>query len=162
MSSDVLATEDGQWGFGCCCNPAGRVIALLALRPGPDGVVGLCSASLAETLAGWLQRFVFRDDVTIRVRNDLAALGHIGTEASAGGVSGLSYSVQGIEEVNAVQALPGEAFHAAELQRGICWLHPESSAQFLPQMLGFEAIGALSFRKGCYPGQEIIARTRYL
>jgi folate-binding protein YgfZ len=37
-----------------------------------------------------------------------------------------------------------------------------TSGAFLPQMLGLQAIGALSFSKGCYPGQEVIARTRHL
>ena len=42
------------------------------------------------------------------------------------------------------------------------WIGPPSSEQFLPQSLGLEAIGGLSHRKGCYPGQEIIARVHYL
>lgn len=33
--------------------------------------------------------------------------------------------------------------------------------QFVPQMVNFDAIGAISFRKGCYPGQEIVARSQY-
>jgi folate-binding protein YgfZ len=34
--------------------------------------------------------------------------------------------------------------------------------EFVPQMANFEQLGAVSFHKGCYPGQEIIARTQYL
>jgi folate-binding protein YgfZ len=34
--------------------------------------------------------------------------------------------------------------------------------QFLPQMIGLDAIGGVSFDKGCYAGQEIVARSRYL
>ncbi len=43
---------------------------------------------------------------------------------------------------------------AAEIQRA-------TVDQFLPQMLGYDTSGAVSFRKGCYTGQEIIARTHY-
>ncbi len=42
------------------------------------------------------------------------------------------------------------------------WLGAETSEKFIPQMLGYEQIGAVSFSKGCYPGQEIVARARYL
>ncbi|HTH94553.1 MAG TPA: folate-binding protein [Rhodocyclaceae bacterium] len=34
--------------------------------------------------------------------------------------------------------------------------------QFIPQMINYEAVGGVSFKKGCYPGQEIVARTQYL
>lgn len=40
-------------------------------------------------------------------------------------------------------------------------VHRETRNQFLPQSLNLEAWGGLSYSKGCYPGQEIIARTRY-
>src|SRR5690606_24488531 len=33
---------------------------------------------------------------------------------------------------------------------------------FVPQMVNFELVGGVSFRKGCYPGQEVVARTQYL
>ena len=34
--------------------------------------------------------------------------------------------------------------------------------QFVPQMINFELVGGVNFRKGCYPGQEIVARSQYL
>ena len=41
------------------------------------------------------------------------------------------------------------------------WLLPATSGRFLPQMLGMEHLGGLSYAKGCYPGQEVIARVHY-
>ncbi len=55
-----------------------------------------------------------------------------------------------------------EEWRVAELRLGITWLSPPTSGEFLPQMLGFEELGAVNYRKGCYPGQEIVARTHYL
>ena len=51
---------------------------------------------------------------------------------------------------------------ADELRAGVTWLGPGSSERFIPQMLGFDELDAVSFSKGCYPGQEIVARARYL
>jgi len=45
---------------------------------------------------------------------------------------------------------------------GIPWITAATSDQFVAQMINWDAIGGISFSKGCYPGQEIVARTRYL
>lgn len=49
-----------------------------------------------------------------------------------------------------------------DIQSGIPVILPETQEAFLPQMINLDAIGGVSFKKGCYPGQEIVARTRYL
>ena len=48
-----------------------------------------------------------------------------------------------------------------DIQAGIPWLTPETSEKFLPQMLNLDLMEALDYQKGCYPGQEIIARLHY-
>jgi folate-binding protein YgfZ len=45
---------------------------------------------------------------------------------------------------------------------GIPWLTIETSEEFIPQMLNIDKLGGISFNKGCYTGQEIVARTHYL
>lgn len=45
---------------------------------------------------------------------------------------------------------------------GIPYITPETQEQFVPQMANLDLIGGISFDKGCYPGQEIVARTHYL
>ena len=49
-----------------------------------------------------------------------------------------------------------------EIHAGIPMILPQTQEQFTPQMANFEAIGGVSFNKGCYTGQEIVARTQYL
>jgi folate-binding protein YgfZ len=48
------------------------------------------------------------------------------------------------------------------IRNGIPVITSATQDQFVPQMLNMEIIGAVSFNKGCYPGQEIIARTQHL
>ena len=60
------------------------------------------------------------------------------------------------------EAARQDKWKISELQQGITWLNLKNSGQFLPQMLGFDQLGAVNFRKGCYPGQEIVARIHYL
>lgn len=48
-----------------------------------------------------------------------------------------------------------------EIKQGISWIESASSGKYVPQMLNLEHLGALHFKKGCYPGQEVIARVQY-
>jgi hypothetical protein len=169
LSADIDAIAIGAAGFACCCNPAGRVLALLLVMPLEDRFMLVLSADLAEEIRAWLGRFVLRADVQMAARNDLfvATGGAAAVSRAAHGpvapVAGLSYVLLD-EPFPDLEPEKGGGHHwkAEELQRGVCWLDGVTSGQFLPQMLGFERIGALSFRKGCFPGQEVIARTRYL
>jgi hypothetical protein len=49
-----------------------------------------------------------------------------------------------------------------EIQAGVPRITAATQEEFVPQMANFELIGGVSFQKGCYPGQEIVARTQYL
>jgi tRNA-modifying protein YgfZ len=49
-----------------------------------------------------------------------------------------------------------------DIRAGIAWITPATQEQFVAQMTNFELIGGVDFKKGCYPGQEIVARTQYL
>lgn len=51
---------------------------------------------------------------------------------------------------------------AARLAAGEPSVRGDAAGQFVPQMLNLDLVDGLSFSKGCYPGQEIVARTRYL
>ena len=54
------------------------------------------------------------------------------------------------------------AWRSLDIAAGIPLITAATSEAFVPQMVNFEMIGGVSFKKGCYPGQEIVARTHYL
>jgi len=54
------------------------------------------------------------------------------------------------------------AWRALDIQAGIPLVVQATQEQFVPQMINFEVLGGVNFRKGCYPGQEIVARSQYL
>jgi folate-binding protein YgfZ len=49
-----------------------------------------------------------------------------------------------------------------EIVNGIAFVSPATQDQLVPQMANMELVGAVNFKKGCYPGQEVVARTQYL
>ncbi|MES2997975.1 MAG: folate-binding protein [Pseudomonadota bacterium] len=58
--------------------------------------------------------------------------------------------------------LPINNWHLWDIEAGIPMIYPETIGQFTPHQLNYPAIGGVSLNKGCYIGQEIIARTHYL
>ncbi|AIY41994.1 Folate-dependent protein for Fe/S cluster synthesis/repair in oxidative stress [Collimonas arenae] len=63
---------------------------------------------------------------------------------------------------NKLQALDAQAWRLSDIQAGIPQVTLATQEQFVPQMINFEVIGGVNFKKGCYPGQEIVARSQYL
>jgi folate-binding protein YgfZ len=49
-----------------------------------------------------------------------------------------------------------------DIRAGIPFVQPATLEAFVPQMLNFEIIDGVNFKKGCYPGQEVVARMHYL
>jgi folate-binding protein YgfZ len=55
-----------------------------------------------------------------------------------------------------------QAWHLAAIHAGVPQITPPTQEQFVPQMVNLELLGGVNFKKGCYPGQEIVARSQYL
>lgn len=58
-------------------------------------------------------------------------------------------------------ALPSPAWAWLEVMAGVPRIQAATADQFVPQMVNFELLGGVNFQKGCYPGQEIVARSQY-
>lgn len=63
---------------------------------------------------------------------------------------------------NTTTAVNADAWLGLDILAGIPWLNTETTEKFVPQMLNLDKLNAISFEKGCYTGQEIVARTHYL
>lgn len=172
ISADVLALANHESTFACYCEPKGRVLALFLVCSVDTGYYVILSSTLAQSVVDRLKIYIMRSDVKIEQLTNSAVTGlqeNVSPELGAGSafaipVPGSSHwlAISPSNTVPDIDTTLCEAWKVSELQRGITWLNPQTSGQFLPQMLGFDQIGAVNFRKGCYPGQEIVARTHYL
>ena len=54
-----------------------------------------------------------------------------------------------------------DAWHWLDVQSGIVTIEAGTVDRFVPQMVNFELVGGVDFQKGCYPGQEVVARSQY-
>ena len=59
------------------------------------------------------------------------------------------------------EALAAELWHWGEVHAGIATITEPTVEAFVPQMLNYESVGGVNFKKGCYPGQEVVARSQF-
>lgn len=136
LTSDV-SQLDGSPSLSAWCNPKGRVIALCRARRSGDGFRLALPAAIAEAVRERLLIFRFRSRVEIDVEDATAA--DLGVE----------------------DGLDDAAWRQRLIEEGIPYIGDAQSEEFTPHMLNLDLLDAVSFDKGCYPGQEIVARTHY-
>lgn len=148
--------------------------AKATLRDAADTRVqlGLAGPAAAAVLANWFDalpggpyRKVDADAGTL-IR--LADTGDSGG-ALAAGVARYVWiaDVQTLEDAwptlaGVLQPAGANAWTLAGIRAGVPVITPATQEKFVPQMINFEAVGGVNFQKGCYPGQEIVARSQYL
>jgi folate-binding protein YgfZ len=186
LMNDVAALAVGEWQWNGWLTAKGRVVALFALlRAADDAYRLLLPDHPAGALRDALARFVFRSRVRLAVDDSLACLAgfpaggaadatprHAVAEAE-GGLLRLDFGGEGgarhlwLAPVSSPIVAPGDprvdaAWREADLIHGLPRLGPAQVEAWTPQMLSLERLRAFSLKKGCYPGQEIVARTHYL
>jgi folate-binding protein YgfZ len=166
LSADIAALEDGQSTFAAYCSPQGKVFGLLLIGRQKDHYMVIGSAQLLPSIVQRLRIYIFRSKVEIEPLDNMQVCGLLPSQPDdpaspvlAPGDMPLSYAV-----VSGGTQDDGETgrWRHSELSHGVAWLDVNTTEKFIPQMLGYDQIGAVSFTKGCYPGQEIVARTHYL
>ncbi len=138
-------------------NPQGRVIAILRLLAGPDGgVLAVLPQGLAPLVATRLKRFVLRAKVVIEDCSDSHAVYGLqeGEQRSLQVLGPGQPAPEGI-------AMTAADWQARDIALGLPQVYPATSEQFVAQMLNLDLVEGISFTKGCYTGQEIIARAHY-
>ena len=177
--NEVAALAPGHWQWNGWLTPKGRVVVLFALlKLDTETLWLLLPDADPAAFAIQLQRFVFRSKVVIAARADLPVSGTFAMPMHAVGSSfagdavtwvELDFAGEGGERTlriggNAASQSPGEMGHwaAFDLAHGLPRLSESQSAQWTPQQLSLDRLRAYSVKKGCYPGQEIVARTHFL
>lgn len=182
--NDVAALRDGDWHWNGWLTPKGRVIALFALlRIDADTLWMIVPDADADALVERLRRFVFRSKVGLSVRDDVRVAGRLRASDLASGnhwagdpATAIELDLSGrLDADHAGRSLrlgPGvdaesdpaalEAWRRTDLAHGWPRLDASQSEQWTPQQLSLDRLQAYSVKKGCYPGQEIVARTHFL
>jgi folate-binding protein YgfZ len=169
FGSDLHALGIGAWQWSTWLDPQGRVRALLQIaRTGEQRLLLLLRGGRAQPLAEALRRYVFRSHVAIeaqapRALSD-AAPAPEGSMTGSGDDIVLGCGDYGLHIAAAAGGTAnsdGQAWRWPAIRAGHPWLPDAALDTLLPPALSLERLGAVSFAKGCFPGQEIAARLHY-
>ena len=176
--NDVAGLPVGHWQWNGWLTPKGRLVALFALLKRDEQALWLLLPDVDPTeLAIALQRFVFRSKVTFESHADLVVSGIFSQPTSASNAQIAEIEPGRIEldmgaagGPRALRIGPGvgpagdgsDRWAAFDLEHGLPRLPPSQAGQWTPQQLSLDRLRAYSVKKGCYPGQEIVARTHFL
>jgi hypothetical protein len=169
LSADVENLAIGASSLAGLHNPQGRVIAILALlRTTPDEVLAVLPRQLCATVEQRLRKYILRAKVKIEdLTRSFTVLGSP-SGASAADILRLPWGDRWLLLVPAdrLGEFAGklnspEDWKRADIAAGLPMVYPATSETFVAQMLNLDLLGGIAFDKGCYTGQEVIARAHY-
>ncbi len=132
LTADLAGLGPGEARLAAWCSAQGRVLCVVTVAAGQEGFDLTLPAELVADVIHRLRRYVLRARVSLEAQSIDSTAG-VGPDEELAGV-----------------------------RSGLPEIYPGTSEQWIPQMLNLDLLGAIGFSKGCYPGQEIVTRTRHL
>ncbi|HEX3603241.1 MAG TPA: hypothetical protein VHU43_04060 [Steroidobacteraceae bacterium] len=189
ISNDAQRLAENIPVFAAYSNPQGRVLALIYLLPHSSGVAAILPREVLQPTLERMRKYVLRAKVRIEDAGDsLVVAGRFGAqpEPAPGFVErdGIGTAPVGRDQnrcwiigaPGTIEAVAGttdapdaassarfeQAWRLADIRAGLPQVYAATSEAFVAQMLNLDLLDGISFSKGCYTGQEIIARTQHL
>jgi len=185
LTNDIN-TATAAWQYSGYCNPKGRLLSLFKLWQHENTIYALLAKDSVEAITKRLKMYVMRSKVDISVsehkcygvigdKSKLAKL--INTSDLSDQLDNEQYSFysNGSEHVlsfgdrflcvvpNIENDHPNKGqWQTQNILNGLPEVSASSTELFIPQMLNLDILGGINFKKGCYTGQEIVARMHYL
>jgi hypothetical protein len=190
LTQDVQQLDERNARLAGYCTAKGRLLASLVLwRAGSDELLLACSADVLPATLKRLSMFVLRAKCKLSDASALVALhglvgpaamawlganaplsawqrtdvagGHAIRLPDAAGLARYLLTMPSDGVAPPLSALSPEAWQWLEVSSGVARIVGATVEQFVPQMVNFELVGGVNFQKGCYPGQEVVARSQY-
>lgn len=182
LTIDVQRLTHDQHGLTAWCDAKGRALCTLRILPVDAGYLLILPTDLAATISRRLRMYVLRAQVDISdvtAQWALSGILHASTDKTlpangavvhdaAGYTLGLdtgngpgALRLRHTQELDGADPLSDNRWQLAAVDAGLPELSAATSGLFVPQMLNLHRLGGIEFDKGCYPGQEVIARLHY-
>ena len=164
FSNDINTLEEGVVQLNAYCQHQGKIIALIWVMKNKKSFYLSFPMDLADVIVKRLSMFKMMSDVAIvDVTNELVQLGMIDEDLKGAFKLNNQQSVTLVESVDGLELANENSWEKACIENGVAEVTLDTSEQFVPQLLNLDIdeVG-VSFTKGCYPGQEVVARLHYL
>ena len=169
FTSDLCAISDGGWSLSGYCSPKGRLLAVFFVCRRENEFLLSTHESLADSVIARLRMYVMRADVSFEsltyqhlVFHDNRASGSDVSQSHSDSFSPQEFlELSTIDAATLEEAASAPSFQTLCIELGLPIISRPLSEVLIPQSVNLDLIGGVSFKKGCYPGQEIVARVRY-
>lgn len=181
LTQDVEHLPEGQARLAGYCSAKGRLLATFVMWRAGSDILLACSADLLPAVLKRLSMFVLRAQCKLSDASaELPLWGLVGAPAGAAWSVSQAGHAQLVElppamidgqhvarrlhvgaEPAGMPSIDPETWRWLEVASGVPRIVAATVEQFVPQMVNLELVGGVNFRKGCYPGQEIVARSQY-
>jgi tRNA-modifying protein YgfZ len=190
LTSDVAGLAVNRAQFSGYCSPKGRLYAVFLLVRREGDVLLQIPRTLGAAIAQRLSKYVLRSRVRVSDATDrFSVFGIMGSEicstlgaperpheaTSVAGalltrldedralvITDVDRAPAWRERLQDFDKVDEHLWNLLEIRAGVPLVTPSLQEEFVPQMLNLDLLGGISYSKGCYPGQEIVARTHYL
>ena len=182
ISNDTQRLTEGKALLAAYSTAQGRVLALIYLLAHSSGVAAILPRDILNSTLERMRKFVLRAKVRIEDAGDsLVVAGCFGANPAAPegyverdgiGTASVAHDsnrqwviapASRLAATDAAQTQQTEtAWRLADIRAGLPQIYAATSEAFVAQMLNLDLLDGISFSKGCYTGQEIIARTQHL
>ena len=179
LTADLDALNSNRAQLACCNSSQGRVQAVFWMLDRSDGIALVLPASMVDATVLRLRKYVLRAKAKVEAAKhfQIATVSRSGLPSDVilsdalahREIDGVSYfTLPGLEDVlvlgtfsASTDAAREEQWQASYVHASLPQVYPETHEAFVAQMLNIDLLGGISFDKGCYTGQEIIARAHF-
>ncbi len=189
LTNDVLLMKEGQCRLAAFCNAKGRMQAsFVVYKRSAEEVLLVCRKDLIAPTVKRLSMFVLRAKVKLSDASDALQLLGLAGDAVGLPTNGASHEAWQRHAVGTADVLTlypalghpralwlaphgvaapvgptlsAESWQVGEVLSGIAWVEQATFEAFVPQMLNFESVDGVNFKKGCYPRKEVVARSQF-
>jgi folate-binding protein YgfZ len=189
LTNDVLLMKEGQCRLAAFCNAKGRMQASFVIyKRSAEEVLLICRKDLIAQTVKRLSMFVLRAKAKLSDATDEFQLLGLAGDAAIAAMDGIAtepwqrHTADTADVLTLYPALDhprvlwlapkdvaapsgpslsADQWQVGEVMSGIAWVELATFEAFVPQMLNYESVDGVNFKKGCYPGQEVVARSQF-
>ena len=187
MTQDIYSIKDSVATLTSVLNPQGRIISTAFVFKWGESFILMVSNEVLDKLIAWLSRFILRSEVEITksedsvfglnqenakklcnilnvetndisFESDESCLKTIEADDERAFLIGKSENL--LDDLS-ISTLTTKDWKMSDINAGIPIIYGENIEKFIPQMVNLDLINGISFSKGCYTGQEIVARVQH-
>ena len=176
MTQSTEAINEELLHLTSFCNPQGRIVATALIQSWNENYYLIVSSDLIDDLIAWLSRYILRSKVIIG-KEEINIYGIGDYEKNNFDKSNIQSSNQSLKVLSIdknrsiflshndkeeqLQTISKEDWITQDIKSGLPLINKINTIKYIPQMLNLDDLNAISFTKGCYTGQEVVARVQH-